>query len=230
MAPLQFAVVVGIFTVTAAFGAPYIIDACLVVTPVYCCVAAGCRLASTSDHDLLVAPAFRLMRHSSCAVVPRHARGFGEPLPLRAPKPPEGCRSVEIADVDGSLWQVLVGKNAHDNDRLTFDIGQPDEAWMHVASVPGSHVVVRRIPSGTADPPQDVLETAAGICAFHSKARGRSSVEVHLTTCGKVVKLPGAPAGQVMLRGSWETLTVCPLDPAGLQGRRAAVARHRPRG
>lgn len=102
---------------------------------------------------------------------------------------------------------------------------------MHVAGAPGSHAVLRRFrPEGAvagkaAWPPADVLRTAAGLCAFYSKAKSQPNVEVHATICGKVSKLPFAPAGQVLLRGGWETLRVKPLDPAALRSKAAGQAR-----
>jgi len=147
-------------------------------------------------------------------------QGFGDPAPPRAAKPPKGIRSVEITAGDGSMWQVLLGKNAQDNDRLTLELGRPHEVWMHVAGLPGSHAVVRHVPEVAsakgARPPQDAVKKAAAVCAFYSKAKGQATVDVHVTTCGKVSKAPGAPAGQVLLRGGWETLRVRPLDPASL--------------
>lgn len=71
-------------------------------------------------------------------------------MATKAPKAlqtPKGCRSIEVAAADGSRWQVLVGKTAQDNDRLSLEHGQPHEAWLHVAELAGAHVVVRFVPS-----------------------------------------------------------------------------------
>lgn len=118
----------------------------------------------------------------------------------------------------GYKWQVLVGKTAKDNDHLSFDIGKPHEVWMHAVGAPGSHVVIRQAAEGLR-PPRKVVEAAAGICAFYSKLKTQSTVEVQMTTCGKLAKLPGAPAGQVMLRGKFESLRVQPLNPTSLQSK-----------
>jgi len=131
-----------------------------------------------------------------------------------------GCRSILVTGSDDSEWQVLAGKTADDNDRLSTSEGRSHEPWMHAAGVPGSHVVVRKADAGSgraANPvPDDVLRVAARIAAFYSKAKG-SRVKVHVTTCGKVGKASGAPAGQVLLRGDFKTLMVAPLDPADLK-------------
>ena len=50
-------------------------------------------------------------------------------------------RPYRTLDVDG--FTVLVGKNDADNDRLTFEVAEPEDIWMHVSGYSGSHVVVR---------------------------------------------------------------------------------------
>ena len=40
-------------------------------------------------------------------------------------------------------WEILVGKGAADNDRLTFDVADRSDLWLHVAAWSGSHVVIR---------------------------------------------------------------------------------------
>ncbi|CAE7299234.1 rqcH [Symbiodinium sp. CCMP2456] len=133
-----------------------------------------------------------------------------------AAAPFAGCRCIEVTAADGSEWQILAGKTAEDNDRLSLKEGRSDEPWMHAADVPGSHVVVRQPGAAKLPAPSDVVQTAAGIAAFYSKAKGRR-VKVHLTRCGQVSKAKGSPAGKVLLSGSVETLQVSPLDPASLQ-------------
>ncbi|CAE7229330.1 rqcH, partial [Symbiodinium pilosum] len=139
-------------------------------------------------------------------------KGFGEApakpspksKPVPAPKAPKGCRSVLVAGKDGSQWQVLIGKSAADNDRLSLDLGRADEVWMHAAHVPGAHVVIRAV-STQGRPPNDVVTKAASLCAFYSKAKAAGTVEVHVTTCGKVSKIPGSPPGQVLLMPGWSS-------------------------
>jgi len=174
------------------------------------------------------------------AVVPKKrsvAKTKATAATLKVAKAPKGCRVFELRARDGSRWQLLLGKSAEDNDRLSFAVGLPHESWMHVAGMAGSHAVVRHVrhvsaaPEKGADsarkgqrtdpvpprPPSDVLTKAASICAFHSKARAKSSVEVHITTCGRLSKPPGAPAGMVQLKGGYQTLSVRPLDPTSLE-------------
>lgn len=103
--------------------------------------------------------------------------------------------------------EVLVGRGDADNDTLTFEIAAPGDFWLHVAGgVPGSHVVVRN-PEKLDALPHAVLLRAAELAAWHSKARGRARVEVHLCRVADVRKPRGAPPGEVELR-RWERVRV----------------------
>jgi predicted ribosome quality control (RQC) complex YloA/Tae2 family protein len=97
-------------------------------------------------------------------------------------------------------YEIWVGRSARDNDTLSLRLARPRDLWFHVAGSPGSHVLVRRDP-GDPEPPRSVLERAAGLAAWHSKARdARGKVPVHWCEAADVSKRRGAPAGQVSLR------------------------------
>jgi predicted ribosome quality control (RQC) complex YloA/Tae2 family protein len=110
--------------------------------------------------------------------------------------------------VDG--FEVLVGKGDAENDRLTFEVAEPQDLWLHVAGgVPGSHVVVRN-PDQLFELPRPVIQRAAELAAWHSKARGaRGKVEVHLCRAADVGKPRGFAVGEVALR-RWESVKVYP--------------------
>jgi predicted ribosome quality control (RQC) complex YloA/Tae2 family protein len=95
-------------------------------------------------------------------------------------------------------FEILVGRGEHDNDHLTFDVAEPDDVWLHVGGgTPGSHVVVRNPAKGEI--PRTVLERAAALAAWYSKARNASAVDVHYCKASQVTKPRGAPAGLVEL-------------------------------
>lgn len=106
-------------------------------------------------------------------------------------------------------FEILVGKGDADNDRLTFGVAEPRDFWLHVAGPAGSHVVVRN-PLALDALPRAVLERAAQLAAWHSKARGaRGKVEVHVCRVADVRKPKGFSAGQVLLK-RWDAVKVYP--------------------
>jgi predicted ribosome quality control (RQC) complex YloA/Tae2 family protein len=108
-------------------------------------------------------------------------------------------------------FEVLVGRADEDNDQLTFEIAAPHDLWLHVGGgTPGSHVVVRN-PDKLAIP-DDVIETAAALAGWYSKARGAPKVEVHYCRAANVSKPRGAPAGLVQLTRH-QRIKVRPASP-----------------
>ena len=106
-------------------------------------------------------------------------------------------RPYRTVDIDG--WEVLVGRGDAENDELTFRVASQRDLWLHVGGgTPGSHVVVRN-PEGL-EVPTPLLEKAAQLAAWYSKARSASRVEVHYCRISDVSKSKGAPRGQVMIR------------------------------
>ena len=118
-------------------------------------------------------------------------------------------------DVDG--YEIWVGRSARGNDTLSLKLARPRDLWFHVAGSPGSHVIIRR-ETGDDAPPRAVLERAAGLAVWHSKAReARGKVPVHWCEAADVSKARGAPAGQVRLR-RYEVLRVYPRAGAPRDG------------
>jgi len=152
--------------------------------------------------------------------------------PSPAPKPtkelpkPKGNKRMEIGSkkdpkrsdgkgkayrnvmVDG--WEVIIGKGDADNDTLTFKVASALDFWMHVAGVPGSHVIIRN-PDRISEPPREVLERAAQLAAFFSKARDGGKVEVHWCRVADVSKPRGFAPGKVMLK-TFKSVRVYPKE------------------
>jgi predicted ribosome quality control (RQC) complex YloA/Tae2 family protein len=118
-------------------------------------------------------------------------------------------RPYRTLEVDG--FDVLVGKGDRENDVLTFEVAEPRDFWLHVSGHSGSHVVVRN-PDDLPALPRPVLERAAELAAWYSKARGSGKVEVHVCRAADVSKPRGFPAGKVLL-ARWSRLRVYPRDP-----------------
>ena len=123
--------------------------------------------------------------------------------PSRRAQGPPGVRAYRSSDG----FEVLVGRNASDNDRLTFRIAGPHDLWFHSADYPGSHVVVRN-PKRAAIPQRTVIE-AAQMAAFFSQAKADSKVNVHYAERKFLSRPKGSAAGLVRL-SSFKTLLVQP--------------------
>jgi predicted ribosome quality control (RQC) complex YloA/Tae2 family protein len=123
-------------------------------------------------------------------------------------------REHRAYEIEG--FEVLVGKGDAANDRLTFGVAAPHDFWLHVAGPAGSHVVVRNPEERPLEQlPRSVVEKAAQLAAWHSKARGRrGKVEVHVCRVADVRKPRGFPPGQVLLR-RWDATRVYARDPLG---------------
>jgi predicted ribosome quality control (RQC) complex YloA/Tae2 family protein len=124
-----------------------------------------------------------------------------------------GSRGKPYRTVVIEGYEVLVGKGSEENDHLTFDVAEPKDIWMHVDDgTPGSHVVIR-LPDG-GEPPSSVLEAAAAITAWYSKARDRKQVTVCWCRASNVTKPRGAPAGLVHVTNE-RVLKITPRPPEG---------------
>lgn len=125
----------------------------------------------------------------------------------------------KTADVDGGFrrfdldpfWFVLVGRSNQDNDDLTFRRAAPTDLWFHAQHVPGSHAVLKSSrPSGP--PPGRIIQAAASIAAYYSKAKHSSLVPVIYTQRKYVRKPRGAKPGQVVCERE-KTVVVRPVLP-----------------
>jgi predicted ribosome quality control (RQC) complex YloA/Tae2 family protein len=124
----------------------------------------------------------------------------------------KGYRTIEFMG-----FVILVGKADRDNDDLSLRVAEPQDFWLHVAGPAGSHVVVRN-PGDLDVLPKAVLERAAQLAAWHSKARGsRGKVEVHLCRAADVSKPRGFAPGQVLLR-RWQAVKVYAREPSAGDG------------
>ena len=100
-------------------------------------------------------------------------------------------RPAAFLSADGI--EILVGKNAAQNDRLTLS-ARPEEMWLHAKDMPGSHVIIRQ----EGEIPQETLKQAALLAAWFSKGQHSSLVPVDYTRRKYVKKPAGAAAGKVI--------------------------------
>ena len=91
-------------------------------------------------------------------------------------------------------YAVLVGRNARDNDTITFRLARSRDVWLHVQGYTGSHVIIH---SENKEVPFETVLYAAKLAAAYSKAGQSDNVPVDYTLKKNVWKPKGAPAGAV---------------------------------
>ncbi len=119
-------------------------------------------------------------------------------------KPSKALPPIKFLSSDG--YEILVGRNNKQNDRLTLKDSGKDDIWLHTQKITGSHTVIRC--KGEA-PPDRTIEEACMIAAFHSSARESSHVPVDYTEIRYVKKPSGAKPGMVIFT-NYKTVFVTP--------------------
>lgn len=77
---------------------------------------------------------------------------------------------------------------------LTHKIARRDDLWFHVQGLPGSHVIIKTDGKAVSE---NVVNFAAQLAAYNSKARNSGSVEVDYTKKGNVKRHPANKPGLV---------------------------------
>ena len=90
---------------------------------------------------------------------------------------------------------IFVGRNARENDDLTFGLAKSDDLWLHARGTPGSHVVVR-LEKGS-DPPPETIRDAATLALLYSDLKKSGKGEVIYARRKWVKKAKGQAPGAV---------------------------------
>jgi len=110
-------------------------------------------------------------------------------------------------------FEVLVGRNAKENDLLTFKVAQPKDLWFHCRGEEGAHVVLR-----TGGRPQSVQKSdlvfAAALAAAFSREKHSALAPVDCTERRYVRKIKGAGPGAAAYSRE-KTLFVKPATATG---------------
>lgn len=112
---------------------------------------------------------------------------------------------------DGTV--VMVGHNNIENDYLTMKWAAKTDIWLHTKDIPGSHVILKLDDGRTvSDLSAELIYEAAGIAAYHSKAKDSSNVPVDYVPVRYVKKPQGAKPGYVIFTHN-QTVYVSPKIP-----------------
>lgn len=138
-----------------------------------------------------------------------------ELLPLVTKKPRGGIRN-EREEVRrfrsfslDEAHTVYVGRNNRENDELTHRFASPRDIWLHAQGVGGSHAILK---GATRSTPKRILEQAAAITAYFSKARHSATAPVVYTEKKYVRKPRKSPPGTATFQRG-KTIFVKPALP-----------------
>jgi predicted ribosome quality control (RQC) complex YloA/Tae2 family protein len=95
-------------------------------------------------------------------------------------------------------FRIWVGKNAQNNDILTFKLAYKEDLWLHAKDVAGSHVIIKY--QAGKKFPKEVIERAAQLAAYNSKRKTETLCPVIVTPRKFVRKRKGDPAGAVVIQ------------------------------
>ena len=90
-----------------------------------------------------------------------------------------------------------MGRNAQENDQLTFGLAKNEDLWLHARGAPGSHVVVRL--SKGSEPPLETLRDAATLALLYSDLKKSGKGEVVYTRRKWVKPAKGRALGAVIV-------------------------------
>ena len=115
------------------------------------------------------------------------------------PKPP-----MHFVTDDG--YDVYIGRNNIQNDKLTGKTAEPDDMWFHTKNIAGSHVIIKAKNGEISD---NAILQAASLAAYCSKAQNSTKVPVDYTRIRFVKKPNGAKPGMVIFTNNYTVL----VDP-----------------
>lgn len=101
----------------------------------------------------------------------------------------------ELLSFNYNGFQIFVGRNNKENEEISFFKGQPNDIWMHIKDIPGSHVLILR---NNQELPNDVLLHAANLACEHSKAKKSDKVTVDYCERKFVKKIKNSKPGNVI--------------------------------
>ncbi len=93
--------------------------------------------------------------------------------------------------------RIWVGKNAKANERLTFQLANGRDWWLHVRGYSGSHVIIRL--GKDQEPDSETLKDAMQLALYYSKARLQGEGEICFTQRKYVSRLGKGKAGLVQI-------------------------------
>ncbi len=96
--------------------------------------------------------------------------------------------------IDG--WQIIVGRDATENDDLLRHTVKGADMWLHVRDYHGGYVFIKNRPGKTV--PLEILLYAGNLAVYYSKARKNGSADLYYTQVKHLRRAKNAPKGTVL--------------------------------
>ncbi|MCX8012945.1 MAG: NFACT family protein [Rectinema sp.] len=106
-------------------------------------------------------------------------------------KEPFPCLHVEYRG-----WIILVGRSDKENDELLRHVVKGSDLWLHARDYPGSYVFIKAIKNKSFPP--EILNAAARLALYYSKARKNGAGDVHVTQVKNLRRVKNGPIGLVI--------------------------------
>ncbi len=96
--------------------------------------------------------------------------------------------------VDG--WQIIVGRDAGENDELLRHHVRGSDLWLHTRDYAGGYVFIKNRPGKTV--PLPVLLYAGNLAVYYSKARKNAAADLYYTQVKHLRRAKDGPKGLVL--------------------------------
>ncbi len=103
-------------------------------------------------------------------------------------------KSFKQIKIDDDL-KIVIGRNDAENNTITCSVAGKNDLWFHTRAIKGSHIVI--LNPYKKNVPQKILEIAASLAAYYSKAKHSGKVAVDYTAIRYVWKIRKGRLGQV---------------------------------
>lgn len=121
-------------------------------------------------------------------------------------------KSEPLHFISSDGYDIYVGKNNLQNDRLTHHVATGNDWWFHSKKYPGSHVIVR---ARNEELPDNTFEEAARLAAHYCKASGADKVEIDYVQKKHLKKPNGGLPGFVIYHTNYSM--VASTDITGIK-------------
>ncbi len=111
----------------------------------------------------------------------------------------EGSKLVEGKTglfIKSGDWQIIVGRNAKENDQILRESAKGNDLWMHTRDWAGGYIIIKAQKGKTV--PLEVLLDAGYLAVFFSKARKNNRADLYYTQVKNLRRIKGAKTGLII--------------------------------